>query len=418
MTDKQKLLLISLLVIHYIILFFILNRSLDFLFNDASHRIGPGSDFFALYNAGKNWLLGNGIYMHGPGYGFRYHPILAMTILSYISYFDYNPAYWIWVGINEILFLATLYFIRKLIPEVKYYLIICSLLVFFSPYYLEIYMGNASFIVGTLLLIAFYYYREKKDSKFFSLFIISILIKPIGLLFLPFLLLYRKYKIVILTIIIIFGLALPYFLIHPHDWISFISVNFEGFPAKPGFLVHAGNQGFYALMLMVSAHINNIPNGQLYTLGQLPLWNSILIRAIPYFFVLISLWTTYRLRKSNRVDILIFIWTATYLLGYKDIWEHTHSLLIFGMFFLYCSKQINPKLLFISTAALALPTAFVFYDITFYSGAFNDPGWHWSFPISFVHHLSKPIWVLVLYIIVIVKSQRDLISEISSSSET
>ncbi|NOY88662.1 MAG: DUF2029 domain-containing protein, partial [FCB group bacterium] len=289
-------------------------------------------------------------------------------------------------------------FAHKIVANKRHFIIISFLLVFFSPYYLEVYMGNTSFITGTLLLVAFYFYRQQEFKKFFIIFIMSILIKPIGLLFLPLLFFDKQKKMVVIALVIIIGLALPYFLMHPGDWVNFVRVNFDGYAAQPGFLVHAGNQGFYALMLTISTHLHHLPNSKLYTLYQLPWWNDFLIRAIPYVFVLLSLWLTYRLRKSKQLELLIFLWVATYLLGYKDIWEHTYSLLIFGLLFLYLSKAINPRLLLICSVAIALPTAFAFYDITFFHGAFNDPDWHWGFATSLIHHATKPIWVLVLYV--------------------
>jgi len=251
--------------------------------------------------------------------------------------------------------------------------------------------------------VSFYFYRQQDFKKFFIIFIISILIKPIGLLFLPLLFFDKQKKMVIAALVIIIGLALPYFLMYSGDWINFVHVNFDGYAVHPGFLVHAGNQGFYALLLTLSTHLHHLPNSKFYTLHQLPWCNDYLIRAIPYVFVLLSLWLTYHLRKSKQLELLIFLWIATYLLGYKDVWEHTYSLLVFGLLFLYLSKAVNPRLLLICAVAIALPTAFVFYDITFFHGAFNDPDWHWGFTTSLIHHATKPIWVLVLYIAGMVK---------------
>lgn len=397
MSKKQTMFLICMLLLHGVLMYLLLTRRLDFLFNDASHRIGPGSDFWALYNAGKHWLLGSSIYDRGPGFGFRYHPILAMTVLSYISRLDYDSAYWVWVAGHEALLLATVCFFRKLVPDTRHFLVICGLLALFSPYYLEVYMGNASFVTGALLLVAFCLYKKESYLGFFALLIASILIKPIGLMFLPFLALRRHVRLALLVLVIIIGLGVPYFVMYPADWDTFVGINFDGFPVRAGFLVHAGNQGFYALLLMISAHLNDIPTGELHSLSQLPLWNGLLIRSIPYFFVLMSLWITYRLRGTKQTYLVLFLWLAAYLLGYKDTWEHTYSLMIFGLVFLYLSNQVNRTLLLVCSCGLAFPTAFVFYDMAFHHGAFNDPGWHWGFGTSLLHHLAKPVWVLILY---------------------
>jgi hypothetical protein len=400
MTRGQKTTAALLVVCHFVLLYLVLNRTLDFLFNDAAHRIGPGSDFWAMYNAGKHWRLGNTVYLQGPGYGFRYHPIFAMTGLAWISLLTHTAAYGLWVAINELLFLTIIPFIRRSVENTRHFLVVLALLVFFTPYYLEVYMGNASFVAAALLLVAFYYFERGRYLRFFPLYLTSILVKPLGLLFLPVLLARRQYRLTILTVIIFIGSGLPYFFMHPDDWHSFISVNFDGFPADPGFLVHAGNQGFYALILLISCFANNIATGSFYTLKQLPAWNMIVVRLIPYALIILSLWATLRLRRRPPIYTLLFVWSAAYLLGYKDVWEHSYSFLILGLFCLYLSGEINRRLLLALSVGIALPTAFALYDIHFYGGAFNDPGWHWSFPVSLLHHLTKPIWLVVLYAIV------------------
>jgi len=407
MNRNQRLIVAALLLVHFVLLYLVLSRKLDFLFNDASHRIGPGSDFWALLNAGKHWRLGNNIYQQGPGLGFRYHPILAMTVLALLSHLKSAVAYTVWVCLNELLFLAIWPFVRKLISDTRVFLIAFAVGVFFTPYYLEVYMGNASFLVAALLILAFCYFESHPCTRFYPLYLLSVLIKPIALLLLPILLLRRQPKLALLTVIIYAGLAIPYFAMRPGEWLTFASVNFDGFAVNPGFLVHGGNQGFYALILMISASLHNISNGDLYSLSQLPTWNMILMRLIPYVFIIVSIWATVRLRKTPHLYLTLFIWCGTYLLGYKDVWEHSYSFLFFGLLCLYLSGAVDRRLLLICSAAIALPTAFALYDITFDSdNLIHDPDWQWPLSISMVHHLTKPMWIMVLYLVVTVKLLR------------
>ncbi|UCD64336.1 MAG: hypothetical protein JSW34_02550 [Candidatus Zixiibacteriota bacterium] len=397
MSRNQKIILGALVAWHFVLLVLMLTRQLDFLFNDAAHRIGPGSDFWAIYNAGKHWLRGNEIYGQGPGFGFRYHPILAQTAVALLSTLKQQWAYWVWVAACEILFLSVMALLRKLCRSTRHFLIIATVLVFFTPYYLEVYMGNASFIAAALLLFAFQHYLRGGYRPFFFFYIASILVKPIGLLMLPILLAHRHYKLAVLTIVIVISLALPYFLSSPEGWHSFRSVNFEGYPTSPGFLVHGGNQGFHALAVRISAFAAAIPLTQLFSTGQLSWWNNILIRLIPYLLVLSAVILTIRLRDPAHTHLLLFIWSATYLLGYKDVWEHSYCFLIFGLTHLFLSERVDRRLLLVLSAGLALPTAFALYDITFYGGGLHDPDWHWNFMTSLIHHLSKPVWLAALF---------------------
>lgn len=403
MNRNQRLVIAALLLIHFVLLYLALSRKLDFLFNDASHRIGPGTDFWAMFNAGQSWRLGNNIYQQGPGFGFRYHPILAMTLLAILSHLKHTIAYAVWVGLNELLFLAVLPFIRRLITGSRDFLVALAVGVFFTPYYLEIYMGNASFMAGALLIMAFCYFESHPRTRFYPLYLLSVLTKPIALLFLPVLLFRKQVRLALVTVIVYIGLAIPYFALRPGEWLSFASVNFDGFAANPGFLVHGGNQGFYALVLRLSASLHDISTSALYSLSQLPNWNMVAMRLIPYVFIVLSLWATVRLRKTPHLHLTLFIWCATYLLGYKDIWEHSYSFLFFGLLSLYVSGVVGRRLLLVCSIGLALPTAFAFYDITFHSGAFNDPDWHWPLWISIVHHATKPAWLVFLSVVVTAK---------------
>lgn len=403
MTGKQKLLLVILAVIHLGGLYLVLHRDADCLFNDAAHRIGPGSDFFAIYNAGAAWRKGETIYDRGPGYGYRYHPILAMTVMKALTHLDYMPAFAVWVALQELLLLFLLEIIRRMVADTRRFLVAAALLIGFSPYYLDVYMGNASFMAASLLAGAFYFYTLNRYRLFFWLYILSVFVKPLGLLLLPILLIKRQFKLAGLAVALVAGLGLPYFLMYPAEWPRFLSVNLEGYAVNPGFLVHGGNQGFYALMLMLSSYAQGISTVKLYSLSQLPMWNEWLIRGIPYFFGLAAVVATYRWRNRAEIGPLVFVWSAVYLLGYKDVWEHTYAFAVLGLLYLWLSRLISEKWLVVVAVWLALPTAFIFYDMMFYSGAFNDPGWHWNFGINLLHHLTKPLPLLILFSAVVVR---------------
>jgi len=404
---NQRIVIAALLLVHFVLLYLVLSRKLDFLFNDASHRIGPGSDFWALYNSGKHWRLGNNIYGQGPGFGFRYHPILAMTLLALLSHLKNTVAYAVWVFLNEFLFLMIWPFIRRLITDTRAFLVALAVGVFFTPYYLEVYMGNASFIAAALLIVAFFYLESHPNTRFYPLYLLSALIKPLALLFLPVLLFRKQVRLALVTVIIYAGLAIPYFAVRDTAWLAFTRVNFDGFAVNPGFMVHGGNQGFYTLILMISASLNNISNVALYSLSQLPAWNMIIMRLLPYAFVVIAVWATIRLRKTPHLYLSLFIWSATYFLGYKDIWEHSYSFFLLGLLCLHLSGAVDRRLLLICSVGMALPTAFVLYDISFVpDNLIHDPDWHWSPWISLIHHMTKPAWLMALYLVVMIRLLR------------
>ena len=384
----------GLLIAHFVLLTLMLNGSLDFAFNDARHRLGPGTDFAAQYGAAKQWQAGNGLYGHGPGFGYRHHPVFVITVGRVLSSLELRAAHLTWVYVNEALLFISLVYVRRLRPDARHFLTAAVLLTVFSPYYLEVYMGNSTFVAATLLLIAFDFYRRKKAAPFLILFVTSILIKPLGLVFLPILLVRRQFAAVVIVLAAVVGTALPYFLLDPAGWRSFWKVNTEAVPLV-GWVIHAGNQGLHGLAVTLCTRSSGIWTGDLESYQQLPGVCQLLLAGLPILLVAISLVATWRLR--HEPSAAIFLWSATYLLGYKDIWEHSYSLLLVGLVYLWASRRINRTLFLLCAVALALPTAFLIYDLPLPSRPL-DPEHYWDGWTAAVHHATKPLWLLILYV--------------------
>ncbi|MEW5993489.1 MAG: glycosyltransferase 87 family protein [Candidatus Zixiibacteriota bacterium] len=384
----------ALYILHLILLWLLLDGTLAFLFNDAMHRIGPGTDFWAYYDAANQWRQGNGIYGHGPGYGFRYHPLTAIILFAPLTFFDDQVSYSIWVVINELMLLLDLVLLRKLFSSRRDYIIASVALLLFSPLLLELFMGNASFVVASMLLAAFYYYHHGVVGKFTLVATVSVLLKPVALVFLPLLLLRKQVKTALVLLIVPLVSAIPYFVIDPVGWRHFASANF-GQLMDAGWHIHAGNQGLWCLATNLIARLSGVPPHVMTDPGQLSMVLQAAIHALPVLLGVLSLWMTWRLRDNWRA--LVFIWSVTYLLGYKDVWEHSYSFIILGLVFLYLSRTVDSRLILICTVGLALPTAFALYDVSLPPG-YHDPESYWPLGIAALHHSTKVVWLLILYV--------------------
>ncbi len=395
---RTKLILIAAAVIHALLLYLTLTRQLDFLFNDAAHRVGPGSDFLAMYLAGKHWLLGDSVYGQGPGFGFRYFPIIAMTLYAWLSGLKAITAYYVWVGISEVFLLASVISLRKLIADDFHFALACLIGAGFSSLYLDLFMGNSSVAVAALLLSAYYLYIKRRHTGALIIFLIACLIKPIGLVFLPLALLKEGWKPALVVVLILVALNAAYFWQHTGDLIDLIALNFTDSQSTLGFLVHAGNQGFDTLLLRMATAAAGIRPSLLESLSQLPVWCSLLVYGWPALLALVSLWITWRHRHTPNIELLLFLYLAAYLLGYKDVWEHSYSIMLCALPFLYLSRTVSLRTLLIGAILLALPTAFAFYDIHYADSRMHDPDWNWSDAISILHHATKPAGLLFLYV--------------------
>jgi len=383
-----------LFLVHLVLLYLTLNRHLDFLFNDASHRLGPGTDFGAFYNAGVSYAKGGNIYGHGPGFGFRYHPLFAIGFLSHLARFQGMTAYGIWIFLNEALLLAAVFHLWKLKPSRGFFLKAAGFTVIFSPLYLELFMGNASLMAAAVLFMAFYYLFREKTALFVGIFTLSLIIKPLGLVFIPWLLLRKKIVPVAVAGVVFLISAVPYFSAHPADFRLFWNINTSGI-SQPGWVVHGGQMGFHGLLTDICARLNGISTLELGSYSQLPGLCQILLFALP--LVLIGLGLFISLQFKDHFGICIFSWIAVYILGYQDVWEHSYSFLLLGLAYLFVEKTVSRRMLVVCSIVLALPTLFVFYDPDVILNGTIDPEHDWNLGVSLLHHSIKPLAVLVLF---------------------
>jgi hypothetical protein len=237
---------------------------------------------------------------------------------------------------------------------------------------------------------------------FLVLYTVSILIKPLGLVFLPLLLARRHFVSVAIVLLGVVVTAVPYFALDPQGWEAFWRVNMEAVPAK-GFVIHAGNQGLHALVVTLCTRLSGIPTASLASFDELPGLCRAVLGGLPILVVIVSGLATWKLRE--RAEALVFIWSATYVLGYKDVWEHSYPFVILGLVCLWVSGCVSRKVVLVCAAGLALPTAFVLYDAALPAGPF-DPEHEWGLVTAAVHHASKPLWVIILYAACVVQALR------------
>ena len=370
-----------------------LGRHLDVLFNDSMHRLGPGTDFSAYFRAGRYALDGRDIYAVGPGYGFRYHPLFALTFLAALSRLGRDAAFGVWVALNEIALVADILVLGRLFTTRREILVGSLLLLFFSPILLEIYMGNSSLLTASLMLWGFVFYARGKMAPFAALWVVSILVKPTALVFVPILLFDRRWKLVLAVLAFTAVTAAPHFVLHPESFRLFIEKNL-GDLAVPGALVHGGNQGLHCLLADLCTRGSGIPTNVLATFSQLPAGCRALLFLLPLLLIVVSAWQNHH--RGNDLSAAVFLWSATYLLGYKEVWEHSYAFAFLAFAHLYLSGAVDRRLTAICAAGMALPTFFPLYDLPGLMPPV-DPEHFWGFATSVLHHVTKVVWIAIPY---------------------
>jgi glycosyl transferase family 87 len=372
------------------------------LFNDTVHRFGPGADFFALYQAGYSAVHGHSIYSFLPGqtvipyaYPFRYLPASAYTAGVLLTLVPPAAAYALWLGVCELCLLYNVRETYRRSGEGVRGALLAGLWLAFTPYFLELWVGQFTFLLGSLLFWSALALQDGRWKAAQGWWITSVLWKPASLLWAPLWLRERRFwPGLALCGLLLLG-NLVYFLFFPGDWAVFQQANVQPLPTW-----HAGNIGLSGLLYHFTGE------GRLFA----PL-RALLTLALagPVLWV-----TFHRPRREDEGSghqgeehnagrsgvpgtpwwLLAALWTLLYFLVYKDVWEHHLTLLL--PFLVLGLWQAPSRLVAAVAVLLALPSPFVFYDMP--GLGFNvDPQPYFSPAVSLLHHSWRVVPLLLLY---------------------
>jgi len=319
------------IAVHLAFLLSLRSGLLHGLFNDSIHRFGPGCDFFSIYAAGVKARLGESVYTIGGhveqvpyAYAFRYAPLVAYTLGLALSWLPHLTAYGVWLCLCELALLRNIRITWELvhakaqrrkeegktgsgIREVfAHPYSLAAMWLLFSPYYLELYVGQFTFITASLVFCAYLGWerdssrklarmgdvetqrdgaeraseiegvfgdgtstnatrREQRNPELNSSLSSSaplrlcvrqladlswaaaVLLKMMPLLYLPIALLRGRWKSALATVAVLGVTSWVYFQRFPGDWKVFTDTN-----ADPRPTWHGGNQGLMALLYALS----------------------------------------------------------------------------------------------------------------------------------------------------------------------
>jgi len=208
---------------------------LDRFFHDAD-RVPRGLDFFSIYQAGHNFGHGMSVYYgvrehrYGSGAlvvpyfsGFRYLPLYACTYGWILTVLPPWSSYWVWIVCVEVLLLLNLLMIIRIPCPIQFKLFAAVMWLAYSPYYVELHIGQQSMVTVTLLHIAGIAQIRKKTRIRDASYIASVLWKLNTLLILPLWLKYKRFKTMLILFSLIVLTSIPYFLLHPGSFQEFSS---------------------------------------------------------------------------------------------------------------------------------------------------------------------------------------------------
>jgi len=171
------------------------------------------SDFGVCYKNGQRIIRGETLYRLSDGHlQFKYAPVSAL-IYAPLALLPYETAKVIWY-ILEICLLFTVFWISyKLLPsrlKGPWFVLGLSFLALLKFIGREIELGQVNILIIFVLIMMLRTVVKKKDVPAGILWGISLFVKPYALIFLPYFILKKRFKLIATgLIVLIVGLALP-----------------------------------------------------------------------------------------------------------------------------------------------------------------------------------------------------------------
>ena len=354
------------------------NFGLDFWVRDANHT-DPGGDFYQLFYGGLAARWGISIFENDPS-GFkpklikrlksqvpfhppnRYPPGFIYSFGILLTFFTPWNAYLLWVIFHEIILAFCIFQCWRVCrPETAP--IAAAAWLGFLPWYLELYMGQTTFLImaGTLALALMFLGRMRPWAAG-TWWAITLITKPLTLLYVPLLLRMKKFKFTI------WGMALPvlsaliYFLIRPADGRLFIQ-----WAIGQEMVTSTGNFCLQNLLFRF-------------------LYSTQAVKLISYAVIAAGLLYTWLFAPRHPVRVLFF-WVAVYLLGYAHVWQHHHVLLLPAVILPY--GMTGRKLFLVPWVLAALPSTFYVFE----------GHWNWTREVIYLSQGALPPLLLALFLI-------------------
>jgi hypothetical protein len=332
---------------------------LDPLFHDAD-RYPRGIDFYSVYQAGDALLQGRSIYDFPVPAGvvpyafpYRYLPFVAYALALPLNALPPERAYWAWVVAIEAMVAGNAWLTYRLAPDARWGWIAAAMWYASTPLYLEIYMGQWSLLMATLLFLTAAALAGKERWMAAPAWAVSLVIKTISVLLTPVLVRMREARALAAGAVALVALNAPYFLLRPGDGRKFWDANFRDYWTTPEsrlISTSTGNLGLTGFVRSVWLALDE-------RAADTPTWLGLLVVA---GVLGVSLLATFRGRAG--AEVLVALWLAAYFLVYSDVWEHHYVMLLPALALLVARRPEVRLVAIVVFVLVALPTPYWLFE--------------------------------------------------------
>lgn len=406
-----KIVFAAALVIHALMFPSLFFGYLDGWF-DNSDEWPRGIDFYSIYQGGTFFLRGDSIYnwtaADSVPYAapYRYLPFFAYTGGAALNILPAKAAYWVWVVCIEAMAAANAWATYRTAPDKRWGLVAAGTWYAFTPLYLELYMGQWSFLMATLMFWTILLLHRGQPQVAGLPWILSVLIKTNSALLGAIFLRLRQWRVLVAGGVAVVVLNAPYFLWRPDDWSFFLRANFGSYYRdSPGrsFLTSAGDVSGLSLLRSCWFALDE-------TAQDLPMMIE-----RPYVLGIVGLsFAATMLPRRPDVIVQFATWLAVFFLVYIT-WEHHYVMLLPPLALLIALRPQYRAVALGVFVCCALPTPYWLFE-RFLSDRppgplLLNPENYWPAWASIVYHAAKPVPLFGLWCVLVADQLQEWIRE-------
>lgn len=220
----------------------------NYFFSGSSlHLCCRGLDFYQIPNGAYSYWHGGSLsvtqdtthYLYGVGFPAVnpnvYHPALTLLLGSFLILFSPAASFYVWMFLKLFINLALLIYFYRSFRESKYIYLAIFLSLINSTQYLEIEISQFQFILNVTLFLMLIALIKNKDSSLGGFFyFLTLIAKPIGLLWIPVLFFKRQWKFLLIGLGLFLFVSSTFLYNHLGDyyiknlWSNFFNPNQSG----------------------------------------------------------------------------------------------------------------------------------------------------------------------------------------------
>ncbi len=340
-------------------------HTLDYFFSWGNVHDHQGIDFYQVPNGARSYFRGGLLTGNGNDFGYGnynvYHPFFTIVVGGFFQLFQPIFSFKLWIFLHEIIYFALAGYLYLRFRTNKNIYFALLLFLGFFPHYLEIWNGQYHVLlnVAVFFLLLASLRKSEKISDALA-YLLSLLVKPIALLYAPALILKKRWKTLLIGAIGFAVVTIPFYL--NGDGQYYISNLLE------------------RIKTPISGPPGNFTLDSLLRFWNIPFYQSMSAKISIALLLLFIQWRC----RLNLLQAL-FLWTSYYLLFYDLVFEYHYTTLApFLAIGVLTQKALQSLFAKILSLSYIFPTPFfLFHFFQFQAVGWRVTDFGWTILVLF-----------------------------------